>query len=129
MNESVLIQELAFYGSYHTDERNKIIHIICVPMIWYSAMMFVAFMTMRDEKKWYLNGSTFVFAAYAYYYINLNLSTGLIASLFYLGLYLHLNKQVFDELYAKPQGKKKKNWVLKQVVFFQLFGWWMQVHM
>jgi hypothetical protein len=35
-----LLSSLSFYGAYHSNATNKVIHIVFVPCIWWSAAVF-----------------------------------------------------------------------------------------
>ena len=38
-----LVEELTFYASYHADWRNQLIHVIFVPLLLFTAMIFLAY--------------------------------------------------------------------------------------
>ncbi|KAJ7591359.1 hypothetical protein C8J56DRAFT_1003860 [Mycena floridula] len=74
-------KQLTFYGAYHTNPTNILIHIVCVPMILWSAFVLTADMPLpaaiphysyavNEYLKFDLNGPTIVACFYlAYYYI------------------------------------------------------------
>ena len=43
-----LVEELTFYASFHSDPRNQLIHVIFVPLIVATAMVWMAYVPVRD---------------------------------------------------------------------------------
>ena len=37
----MLLDQLTFYGSYHRDARNKAVHLVCVPLIAWSVLVWL----------------------------------------------------------------------------------------
>jgi 2-hydroxy fatty acid dioxygenase len=87
-----LVDQLVFYGSYHSNPINKIIHVIFVPIIWWSVAVWLAatpVLSSADVGTWLpflpgtltrhlvLNGSFVLFLTYASYYILLEPIAGL----------------------------------------------------
>lgn len=88
---SDLPEQLAFYGSYHRQWQNKVIHIIFVPLIWWSAVVAVCLVAPAPkDAKWSLvpvSGGAVVWLMYAAYYVVLDPVAGTVACVFYLCLY------------------------------------------
>jgi uncharacterized membrane protein YGL010W len=38
-----LMEQLTFYGAYHANPTNQLIHIIFVPLIWFTAAIWLAY--------------------------------------------------------------------------------------
>lgn len=65
-----LEDQLVFYGAYHSNGINKAIHVVCVPLILYSAMIMVS--------PWGLHGP--VGLIYLLAYLAMDFKTGLLSS-------------------------------------------------
>lgn len=117
-----LSQELAFYGAYHSNFVNQLIHIVFVPMLLWSAFILVG-LTSRQ-----LSFATWV--AYALFFIFLEPFVGSLAALFYLVLWF-----TADRLFVVPtmkQGPKgvatmSKSYAFGVAIAAQVLGWGMQV--
>ena len=71
-----LINKLLFYESYHSNKLNKLIHVIFVPLIFYSALVMTSYISLYIP----VIGSL----AYMIYYIYLDRLAGITYSLLLL---------------------------------------------
>lgn len=111
MSVKPIVEELGFYGAYHSNFENQLIHIVCVPMILWSALLLVGKLSASRL------APVLVVGTYGVYYISLDKQVGSLAALFYLAVWRNAdallranNKRIY--LYA----------ALAQVV-----GWGVQV--
>jgi len=86
-------KQLTFYASYHTHKINVAIHMVCVPLIfWTTQVMFYAIpipewvpndvVEFNGQTFPIVNGATVLFALFMPYYISLLPSAGILASPF-----------------------------------------------
>lgn len=101
-----LEEQLTFYGQYHNNKTNKLIHIVCVPLILWSALVWAAntgpLLTYDSESLWRLtpfvpNLALFVAIFYIVYYILLEPVAGVLYSP--LLLYMAYNATSFASAY------------------------------
>lgn len=128
---------LAFYGAFHTNPVNIIIHIIFVPMLWFSGCVIIAYLSQINSLPIFFNLSTIVYAFYAFVYISLDHITGSIASIIYFFLYLLANYIVYiDRARHHKHGPSQKptqsgnmgvSIALKVAFITQVIGWFMQI--
>tara|TARA_B100000029_G_C17402729_1_gene897691 strand:- start:290 stop:871 length:582 start_codon:yes stop_codon:yes gene_type:complete len=78
-----LINKLLFYESYHSNKLNKLIHVIFVPLIFYSALVMTSYISLYIP----VIGSL----AYMIYYIYLDRLAGITYSLLLLFMLSHIN--------------------------------------
>jgi len=123
MNFKVNIaEELAFYGAYHSNFENQIIHMIFVPAILWSAFVMVGLVTHRFVP-------FLAWLAYAGFYLYLDPVMGAFASAFYFIVWFSA-----DMLVRKPTEKKGAKGVpsmtwsaaLKVAVIVHLLSWFFQ---
>lgn len=85
--------QIAFYGEYHNNPINQWIHITCVPLITFTALVFLnaypLFPTPAGYPDWLIfSPALLVVAVYFGYYVTLEAAAGTAAGLFYLGLWV-----------------------------------------
>lgn len=128
-----LMKELVFYGSYHNNKWNQLIHVVFVPAILWS------FFVMLCHTREFLplstavasagapavvsanlvgNAAFLVYAVYAVYYVSLDLVAGAFAATAMLGMLVAAN-HTYATLGASL--------ALKVAIGVNLFGWYMQV--
>eukprot|EP00300_Choanocystis_sp_HF-7_P033413 c45755_g1_i1.p1 GENE.c45755_g1_i1~~c45755_g1_i1.p1 ORF type:complete len:104 (-),score=1.86 c45755_g1_i1:49-360(-) len=88
--------ELAFYGAYHSNHANQLVHAVFVPLILWSAFLMLGL--------FHRSLSFFLYLAYAIYYIYLDLHVGAVAALFYALLWYSSDHMV--SLTEKKRPKK-----------------------
>eukprot|EP01059_Diplonema_ambulator_P036766 TRINITY_DN933_c0_g2_i1.p1 TRINITY_DN933_c0_g2~~TRINITY_DN933_c0_g2_i1.p1 ORF type:complete len:178 (+),score=56.97 TRINITY_DN933_c0_g2_i1:56-589(+) len=74
-------KQLAFYGEYHANAINQWIHIICVPIILWTAMVFVGTYEIAE-----IPAPWFVAAAYATFYILMDPVVGFMYTAILIGM-------------------------------------------
>ncbi|KAK9830485.1 hypothetical protein WJX72_011978 [[Myrmecia] bisecta] len=107
-----LLEQLAFYGSYHHNKWNQVIHIFFVPAIVWSAAVWMAYTgplvpydlrlylgALPEQLARYavLNLAAFCLAAYTLYYLTLEFFAGLTWGIF-LGVPIWLSATAFRQL-------------------------------
>ena len=112
-------EELAFYGAYHSNFENQVIHIIFVPMILWSAFIIVSLFLHR-------NISFLAWVAYAVFYFFLDPVVGSVASAFYFVVWASADHLV--SLQRKKAGAKAvpvlpKGTALGIALLAQVIGW------
>lgn len=125
-------EQLAFYGAYHSHPVNQLIHVIFVPVIWFSAIVGLAYSPRlyKGAPHW-ANWSLVVFLLYAGYYMVLDFTTALIVDAFYLGLFMLANNWVQNErtkqgANAKPAARPGT--AAKIAFGLHVLGWYAQIH-
>lgn len=131
-------KNLAFYGAFHTNPANIFIHIIFVPMLWFSGCVLVAYLTQLSSLPVPVNLSTPFYLFYAFVYVKLDTVTGSIAAIVYFFLYVLANYVVsIDMKKAKKEGSQQKpsdytskskiSYAVKVALITQFLGWFMQI--
>ena len=114
VNTGGLEAELAFYGTYHTNKWNQLIHFIFVPVLWWSACLlkcFVPVLPLRLLGLGAINGheitwGTVGLLSNAALYVRLNPFLGGITAALLLILYLHAAGAVAAE--RRRRGKPRR---------------------
>lgn len=122
MKEVKIAEELAFYGAYHSNFENQVIHIIFVPMIMWSAFVMVGLVTHRFVP-------FLAWLAYAGFYLYLDPVMGSLATAFYFAIWY-----LADMLITAPTTKKGAKAVpsmtrasaLGIAVVLHLISWFLQ---
>jgi uncharacterized membrane protein YGL010W len=132
---SSLASQLAFYGAYHHNPANQVVHAIFVPMIFFSALLFLAqFGVKRDinnnikqqdntDNTWMLNLSTPALALYVVTYVTIGGEVGVIAAIFYTLLWYLANVMTRME----KEGSLKRHTCFKVAAFTHVLSWVVQV--
>jgi len=112
-------EELAFYGAYHSNFENQVIHIIFVPMLLWSAFVIISIALHR-------NLSFLAWLAYAIFYFFLDPVVGSAASAFYFVLWYTADMLV--TLQRRKAGAKAvpvlpKGTALLIALLAQVVGW------
>eukprot|EP00455_Lapot_gusevi_P013376 TRINITY_DN164_c0_g1_i6.p1 TRINITY_DN164_c0_g1~~TRINITY_DN164_c0_g1_i6.p1 ORF type:complete len:196 (-),score=83.71 TRINITY_DN164_c0_g1_i6:312-899(-) len=129
-----LLDALTFYGSYHNNAGNKIVHLIFVPVLWATGAVFFCYAgTFTDvtldslglplppliSQNFVFNYSFLLFLGYALYYLYLDLFAGLTADILLFSLLLGANA-----FYAHFGADA---W--KYALAAHLFSWFMQIYL
>lgn len=96
-----LMAQLTFYGAYHANPTNQLIHIIFVPAIWFTAAVWLAYVGPA-----YANLSLLAYVAYALYYFVLDWPVAIVVNAIYFGLWLAANWIVATEKSAARSTKR-----------------------
>mmetsp|Transcript_13906 Transcript_13906/g.22703 ORF Transcript_13906/g.22703 Transcript_13906/m.22703 type:complete len:212 (+) Transcript_13906:59-694(+) len=134
-------EQLAFYGAYHSNPYNQIIHVVFVPIIWTTAAVWLAYTpTLYSGAPYWFNLSFIVYCIYAGFYFLLDFQTACIVNTVYFALFMGANRLVHAEKQEAirnskqgPQGKPSKNTrpsyrVAKWALVLHIFAWYMQIH-
>jgi len=142
---------LAFYGVYHRDPINQVIHFFGVPMIIWSMFVFLSHLKVPlinwkictpGAQSHHVNYATCLSAVYIMFYLYLDHFGGaLFAPFLYFMYATAVSFTMKDQEQARkvrsPVTGKPKNEVipwtgtaraLQQALFIHLFGWYVQIH-
>jgi uncharacterized membrane protein YGL010W len=134
-----MMEQLASYGAYHSHPINQLIHVIFVPVIIFTMMVFVSqippvwnvspegymgrfISALVGNDGCYFDPSFLVFAAYAFYYVALDVKVGSSAALY---LYL-LYRAVEPFKRAMIAAGVARPWSV--ALGLHIFAWYMQIH-
>ena len=117
-----IADELASYGAYHTNHANQIIHIICVPMILWSAFLLLGMFVHRSVP-------FFAWLAYSLFYFYLDPLVGTVATAFYFGIWSSCDKLLAaqeEKRGAKAVSTISRSQALQWALLAQVVGWGVQ---
>lgn len=134
-----MMEQLASYGAYHSHPINQLIHVIFVPVIIFTMMVFVSqipsvwkvspegsigglISVLVGNNGCDINPSFLVFAVYALYYVALDVKVGSSAALY---LYL-LYRAVEPFRQSIMAAGVDRPWTVALVL--HIFAWYMQIH-
>jgi uncharacterized membrane protein YGL010W len=138
-----MLEQLASYGAYHSHPINQLIHVIFVPVILFTLMVFVSYIpsavTLSPEgilRKYAsvvigndgadVNWSFLVFVTYALYYVTLDVKVGSSAAL-YLYLLYRAVEPFKQWITTNPIAVgMDRPWAVALVL--HIFAWYMQIH-
>lgn len=130
--------QLSFYGAYHTNPYNQILHVICVPLIWTTFIVWLAYLPkFHSSLPYWCNVSLVVYLMYAGFYAALDFETAMIVDAVYLVLFFLANKIVHDEKLAaktktgpnaKPAASGPSYKAAKWAFALHLLSWYIQIH-
>jgi uncharacterized membrane protein YGL010W len=128
-NENIEDQ-LVFYASYHQNPVNVAIHIVFIPLIWWTIVIMAAHYRFLGLEL-YLPGTrhritwaTSIFAQYSIYYVMLDQVTGAVATMVMFFMYS------VACMLADPSVEEKgyRGRVLQIAMCMQVLAWYMQIH-
>jgi uncharacterized membrane protein YGL010W len=109
-----LASELAFYGAYHSNYENQLIHILCVPLLLWSALLILGLAT---KQRLVPLGVTLLYVGF---YLYLDLVVGTVCAVFYLLVW-----KSADLLLLANKTNTKSTWIV--AVLTQIVSWALQV--
>lgn len=135
---------LAFYGVYHRDPWNQLIHFFGVPLILWSMLVFAAHLPLTNAvtipsipagccRAHHVSWATLFLILYTALYFRIDV----VGALMYTPIMLYMYATAI-EWTANDQAKKKENgddsWlgtkqVAKQALWMHLLGWYLQIHL
>jgi len=102
-----LLEQLSFYGAYHSNRWNQLVHLIFVPMIVFTALVWLSYtpsLINLSTQHWPVpdfvrenfafNGAFLFFVAYATFYVLLEPVAGLSFNCIMFAMVLYANKWV-----------------------------------
>ena len=122
---SELVKELSFYGAYHSNFENQLVHMVFVPLIIWSLFVFLAVVSWSAKRHWALNLSTPVLLFYVAYYLAFDRTVGLIAAVFYTLVWLSANSLVREE--NRKKSKLVKGTSMRLAIATHIASWVFQV--
>ena len=105
------IKEFDFYERYHRNSINKILHVIGIPTIVWSVLLYTHRIKIANIKL-----SNILYFYHLVKYMKINIHLGFLSSFFYYIIYTHSY-----EFYLKNKS-------LKYVIYPQIFGWLLQFY-
>ena len=105
-----LVQELTFYSSYHADWRNQLVHVVFVPVLVFTAMIFLSYvppLSRATPLGLPLNWATLAALAWSAHHCKCDPLVGLFTSLVTFGSALAATAIVQSELPPSPRAKPK----------------------
>jgi uncharacterized membrane protein YGL010W len=131
--------QLAFYGAYHQDWRNQIIHMIFVPLIVWSVMVWLAhvspihpgynYLTFLPKTEICIDWPTFMTSALCVYYVYLEPVSGSSCAIFIIGLSLAAKWFVAleDKTGPKAVARLPKGTAWKVALVVHIMSWLAQI--
>jgi len=130
-----LLDQLVFYGSYHHNKWNKLIHVFFVPLIMWTAMVWFCYLDFGVDlaaktglssilpvwvsRRVVLNAAFVLMLGYGLYYISLEPVAGATMACVLFSLYLTAHA------FLESQGREKA-W--QYALALHVLGWYMQIH-
>lgn len=129
---------LGFYGVYHRDPLNQLIHFFGVPLIIWSIMVILAMLPIvpnNNGKFKYNSWATVYCLTYALAYLKMDLVGGLFYAPVILLYYFTSLRWVHHDQQKAQQALKKKDipWygtgdLIKRALLAHVFAWYIQIH-
>jgi len=82
MTMTSLKDQLASYGAYHRDPRNKLTHFMGVPLVTFSIFLVLSWFRFVAAPEWPLTGASLFFLVVFLYYLRLDWSVALLQAPF-----------------------------------------------
>jgi uncharacterized membrane protein YGL010W len=73
-----LKEQLASYGAYHRDPRNKLTHFVGVPLVTFALFLFLSWFRLVFAPEWPITAATVFFLVVFLYYLRLDWSVALL---------------------------------------------------
>merc|ERR1712217_726639 len=128
-----LTQQLVFYGAYHSHPYNQAIHLVVVPLIWWSfAVLLEGCSPLTCNMPAWCTWGLVQWVTYSLMNVYIaGLSVGGVTSLIYLALYLSARKLIakFTIKVGADAKPRTHRGVWMFAVFANALGWWAQVHL
>lgn len=124
-------EELAFYGSYHQDPRNQLIHFIFVPLIWWTANIWMCYVSLFKFRGHQISWGTVMLMLYVLYYLSLDTRGGGAFSVVLTAMYListELVKRERAKVGSKDAPISRPGRAGKIGVVIHILAWYMQLH-
>lgn len=132
---------MAFYGVYHSNPWNQLVHFVGVPMILWSFFVMSAHLPLTDKivlrlpftPRHYPSWATVALVFYCIFYLSLDL-VGAVAYLPFLYLmYASSIRWTRDDQHRAIVKDKQPEWtgtgtLLRKAWLFQILGWYLQIH-
>lgn len=119
-----LRDHLVFYKSYHTDEVNVTIHLICIPIILTSA---IAMLTKFSFFNPYINVGNILIASFSCFYILMDWKVGIPTVLFYGG-FAYVFSTYFYFIAPSPFSITDQAHLLKYALYIHIVAWLAQFY-
>ena len=79
--KDILAEKFVFYENYHKNILNKLVHLICIPLLTWTTTVFLGYIPIFNVFNHQIRMDVFVTILYMLYYIYLDLNLGLVSSL------------------------------------------------
>ena len=134
-----LVHELTFYASYHADWRNQLVHVVFVPLLIFTAMIFLAYvppLSRATPLGLPLNWATLAALAWSAHHCKCDPLVGLFTSLVTFGSAIAATAIVQSELPPSPRAKPKSKGLplarygraARWAGALHALSWYMQIH-
>mmetsp|Transcript_12190 Transcript_12190/g.33035 ORF Transcript_12190/g.33035 Transcript_12190/m.33035 type:complete len:234 (-) Transcript_12190:78-779(-) len=143
VNTKGLDEELGFYGAYHQNPWNQLIHFVFIPCIWWSILVMLCHVPFLPASAigldsiggHHITWGTLQYLAYSLWYIYLDAAAGGLTGIFLTLAYLQASSAVASErahndaAHGKDELKKTKgmSWFTFAFILHAL-AWYMQIH-
>tara|TARA_B110001452_G_scaffold178296_1_gene149596 strand:+ start:671 stop:1411 length:741 start_codon:yes stop_codon:yes gene_type:complete len=130
-----LVKELTFYASYHTDWRNQVVHVIFVPLLVATGMVFLAYappLVRARPLGLPLNWAMVAATAWSLHFVHADLFVGSLVALLTYGMAVGATALV-DREQSKAGAKgvpdaARYGQAAMWAGLLHVFGWYMQLH-
>mmetsp|Transcript_43981 Transcript_43981/g.115538 ORF Transcript_43981/g.115538 Transcript_43981/m.115538 type:complete len:247 (-) Transcript_43981:531-1271(-) len=127
-----LVKELTFYASYHSEPHNQIIHVIFVPLLIATVMVFSAYVAPPLPKVSWLTWPLIGAAAWSTHHINASPLVGTLVSMLTFAFAFSATALVAREKRKAGPKAVPSSAVYGQAAFYagllHMLGWYMQIH-
>lgn len=120
-----LKDHLVFYKSYHTDETNIAIHLVCIPIILTTAIAFLTNVTLAENP--YINLGNLLIGSFSAFYILLDWKVGIPTSLFYGG-FAYAFSTYYHFVATSPFTYFSQADIFKFAIALHIFSWLAQFY-
>lgn len=120
-----LKEHLIFYKSYHTNETNVAIHLICIPIILTTAIAFLSNVTLAQNP--YINLGNLLIGSFSIFYILLDWKVGIPTTLFYGG-FAYAFSTYYHFVVTSPASYFSQADVFKFAIFLHIISWLAQFY-
>jgi uncharacterized membrane protein YGL010W len=130
------LEELTFYSKYHSEWRNVIVHVIFVPTLVWTAMVWMAYVppisTSLRPFGHPLNFAHLLATAYTVFHLQCDPVLGALASLLWWAMATSATGWVASREGTKKGTQAKASWArgtcAKYAGLLHIFSWYMQLH-
>ena len=126
-----LLDELVFYSKFHMEWHNVVIHVVFVPLIVWSAMVWLAYVPLPAKGRTYSFAHGYA-ALYSVFHIQCDPLLGSAAAVLWWAMAANANWLVRSREHAKPGASGKPRWphgtCARLAGVVHLLSWYMQLH-
>lgn len=124
-----LLDELVFYSKFHMEWHNVVIHVVFVPLIVWSAMVWLAYVELPAKGYTFAHGFA---AVYSVFHIQCDPVLGSAAAVLWWAMAANASWLVRSREHAKSSASGKPRWTYgtcaKLAGAVHILSWYMQLH-